>query len=80
MSIHWSIVRARELADRRKKQNKCRRCGQLYFKTETQCPHCSELSDHQIRQALAKRAKFRLGLGKGMFIMAMAIIVLLLLL
>jgi len=75
----WLSDKVSKLQEKRKKQNKCERCGLFYFKTEEKCPHCSELKDHQIKQALTKRANFRLGLGKGMFIVAVVIIVLMLL-
>lgn len=79
MSMLWLGDRASKLQERRKKQNKCGRCGFFYFKTEEICPHCSELTDHQVKRALSKRAGFRIGLGKGMFLAAVLIIVLMLL-
>ena len=74
----WLGKRASELQERRKNQNKCERCGQFYPKTENQCPHCSELTDQQVQNALSKRASFRFSLGKIMFIAAAIIIVLML--
>ena len=79
MSMLWLGKRASELQEKRNKQTKCERCGQFYFKTEEKCPHCSELTDLQVKHALSSRAGFRLGLGKGMFIVALVIIVLMLL-
>ena len=72
MSIHWSVERARQLAERRKKQNKCVRCELLYFKTEVKCPHCSDIPDYKVKLLLAKRKKERTTIGKymllGMFV------------
>ena len=77
MSIAWSIMRARELAERRKKQNKCNRCGLFYFKTHDKCPHCSELPNYKVKLLIKQRRKERTNLGKymfiGMFVIALAL-------
>ena len=61
----------------RKNQKKCQRCQLLYYKTLTECPHCTGIDDFKLKKLLAKRARFRIGLGKGMFIAAVVIMVLL---
>jgi len=68
MSIAWSIERARKLAERRKKQNKCDRCGLFYFKTLDKCPHCSELPGYKVKSLIKQRKKERINIGKYMFI------------
>jgi len=68
MSVAWSIERARELAERRKKQKKCDRCNLFYFKTLDKCPHCSELPDYKVKLLIKQRKKERINLGKYMFI------------
>jgi len=75
MSIVGSIEQARELTERRKKQNKCERCGLFYFKTHDKCPHCSELPDYKVKLLIKQRKKERTKIGKYMFI-GMGIIVL----
>jgi len=72
----WLADKVSKLHEKRKRQNKCERCGLFYLKTEDKCPHCSELKDLQVERALAKRAGFRLGLGKAMFIVAVIITIL----
>jgi hypothetical protein len=67
MSVAWSIARAKELAERRKKQNKCDRCSLFYFKTHEKCPHCSELPDYKVKLLLKKRKNERLSIGRYMF-------------
>jgi len=68
MSIHWSVERAKELTERRSKQNKCVRCELFYFKTQLKCPHCSELPDYKVKLLLAKRKKERSIMGKSMLL------------
>lgn len=75
MSIHWSIERVRQLAEKRSKQHKCTRCGLFYFKTEDNCPHCSALPDYKVKLLLKKRSKERSTLGMLMFL-AMALLML----
>jgi len=75
----WLADKVSKLHGKRKRQKKCERCGLFYLKTADKCPHCSELKDDQVKRALAKRAAFRLGLGKGMFILAVIIVILMLL-
>ncbi len=77
MSISWSIERARELAERRKKQNKCNRCGLFYYKTHAKCPHCSELPDYKVKLFIKQRKKERTKIGKYMFIGMFVIIIVL---
>ena len=74
MSILWLSDRASKLKKRRQNQNKCIRCGLIYFKTEDNCPNCSELTDDQVKGALSQRLNFRIGLGKSMFLASMVII------
>ena len=74
MSVHWSVERARELAERRKKQNKCVRCELYYYKTENKCPHCSDIPDYKIKSIIAKRKKERTTIGKYMLLAMVTII------
>ncbi len=69
-----SAKRAKELAERRKKQNKCVRCGLLYFKTLEKCPHCSGLSDDKVKQLMKQRGEERSSLGRFMLLGMLVII------
>jgi hypothetical protein len=37
------------------KTRKCKRCGLHYAATETTCPHCSGLSNHELKHIRSKR-------------------------
>jgi len=77
MSILWSIKRARELAERRKKQHQCKRCGLFYPKTSNQCPRCSELGDLELKQLLKQIRNERITIGRYMFTGIFVILILL---
>ncbi len=75
MSLLWSINRARDLAERRKHQQKCQRCGLFYSITDSNCPHCTDLSDYKIKWLLKKRSTERTSLGRYMLYAMLAILI-----
>ncbi len=77
MSISWAIERARELTERRKQQNRCERCELFYFKTQINCPHCSELPNYKVKLLIKRRKKERTNIGKYMFIGMFVILIVL---
>jgi len=75
MFLLESTSLGKDLAERRKNQNKCPRCELYYLKTIVKCPHCSELSDYKVKLLIKKRAKERTGLGKYMLFGMLAILI-----
>ena len=73
----WLFNNLQEKIHRRKFKKVCERCGLLYLKTDSECPHCSGIEDYKLILLLKKRARFRVGLGKIMLFSAAAILILL---
>lgn len=59
---------------RRRSHTVCERCGLLYKKSLSTCPNCTGVGDAELAAALAKRKRFREGLGKWMFFGLAAIV------
>ncbi len=57
----------------------CERCGLKYDYTASECPHCSHISDSELKHLLTKRAGVRLGLGKVMWVGALLLVIIMLL-
>ena len=57
----------------------CQRCGLKFAQSDDKCPHCSHISDSELKRLLAKRAGVRLGLGKLMWMGALLLVIFILL-
>ena len=71
----WLFHNLQEKIAQRKLKKICQRCGILYLKTYSECPHCSEIEDYKLILLLKKRARFRVFLGRTMLFAAVTIIV-----
>jgi len=54
----------------------CPRCGFYFPKKQQTCHHCAGMSDQEVVSYLARKKRFRMGLGKYMFIAAAVIVLL----
>jgi len=75
----WFSHRLSEKIKQRKYLKKCSRCTLFFDKKLVDCPYCKDLSDTQIKTALKKRVRFRVGLGRSMYIVAAIIFLLMIL-
>ncbi len=75
--MYWQFNRLSDQIKKRKNQDKCERCLQLYDKELNVCPHCADLTDHELEEALLKRATTRSRMSKIMFIAAAILLILL---
>jgi len=70
----WLIQKLEEDLRKRRSLTMCKICGLLYNKVLKECSHCSGIDEVKLVDLLKKRAKFRIGLGKGMIVGALVVI------
>ena len=76
MTLRWIVDYLESSIEKRGNQQICERCGLVYDKDVSICPHCVGINDNELANLLDKRKEARVTLGKGMMIGAIAIILL----